>query len=123
MRRSRCVVWGGAVQEVGAPKLDWDMDSSASRLNNSQAANAHHRDTEPRTFGRYRVLRRLGDGGMSTVYLGFDPLEKRPVALKVLADHLGEDPVSTSRFRREAELGQALYSPHIVRTFAAERDQ
>jgi serine/threonine-protein kinase len=59
---------------------------------------------------------------MGTVYLGYDPVEKRPVALKVLAEHLGEDRVSASRFRREAELGQTLHSAHIVRTFAAERD-
>src|SRR5436190_8125156 len=79
-------------------------------------------DTEPRAFGRYRILRRLGDGGMSTVYLGYDPQEKRPVALKVLADHLRDDRASLDRFNREAKLGQALHFPHLVRTLAAERD-
>ena len=79
-------------------------------------------DAEPRAFGRYRVLRRLGDGGMSTVYLGFDPRDKRPFALKVLADHLRADRDSADRFRREARLGQALQCPHVVRTLGAERD-
>src|SRR5262245_34913844 len=79
-------------------------------------------DAEPRSFGRYRVLRRLGDGGMSTVYLGYDPQDKRPVALKVLADHLHNDRTSADRFLREARLGQSIQCPHIVRTLAAERD-
>jgi serine/threonine-protein kinase len=83
---------------------------------------APHRDeAEPRAFGRYRVLRRLGDGGMSTVYLGYDPQEKRPVALKVLADHLRDDRPSIDRFVREARLGQSLHFPHLVRTLAADK--
>ncbi len=79
-------------------------------------------DSEPRTFGHYHVLRRLGDGGMSTVYLGFDPVEKRPVALKVLAEHLHVDRASIDRFQREARLGKSLQFPHLVRTLAADRD-
>lgn len=77
---------------------------------------------EPRTLGRYHVLRRLGDGGMSTVYLGFDPQEKKPVALKVLAEHLIHDRPSRDRFEREARLGRAMQFPHLVRTLAAEQD-
>ncbi|MFO0809685.1 MAG: serine/threonine-protein kinase [Gemmataceae bacterium] len=79
-------------------------------------------DAEPRHFGRYRVLRRLADGGMSAVYLGYDPVERRPVALKVLADHLTHDKTSTDRFLREARLGQSLQHQHLVRTLGAERD-
>jgi serine/threonine-protein kinase len=79
-------------------------------------------ESEPRTFGRYHVLRRLGDGGMSTVYLGFEPDAKRPVALKVLAEHLHHDRGSLDRFHREARLGKSLQFPHLVRTLAADRD-
>ncbi|HEX4590844.1 MAG TPA: protein kinase, partial [Gemmataceae bacterium] len=78
--------------------------------------------SEPRAFGRYHVLRRLGDGGMSVVYLAFDPQEKRPVALKVLADHLHHDRGSLDRFNREARVGKSLQFPHLVRTLSAERD-
>src|SRR4051812_14685765 len=80
-------------------------------------------DTEPRSFGRYHVLRRLGAGGMSTVYLGFDPDDKRPVAIKVLAEHLHHDRGSLDRFHREGRLGRTLQFPHLVRTITADRDQ
>jgi serine/threonine-protein kinase len=98
------------------------MDSAASLPSTPSRAVPPRDEAEPRAFGRYRVLRRLGDGGMSTVYLGFDPVENRPVALKVLADHLRDDRASADRFRREARLGQSLQCPHVVRTLAAERD-
>lgn len=79
-------------------------------------------ETEPRLFGRYHVLRRLGEGGMSTVYLAFDPDDKKPVALKVLAEHLHHDRGYLDRFQREAKLGGSLNFPHLVKTLAADRD-
>ncbi|HTK75579.1 MAG TPA: serine/threonine-protein kinase [Gemmataceae bacterium] len=98
------------------------MDSTATAREASPAT-AHHRDdAEPRNLGRYRVLRRLGDGGMSTVYLGYDPEANRPVALKLLADHLAGDRGSIDRFQREARLGQNLQFRHLVRTLGCERD-
>ena len=79
-------------------------------------------EAEPRAIGRYHILRRLGDGGMSVVYLAFDPKERRPVALKVLAEHLHHDRPSLDRFGREARIGKALQFPHLVRTVGDERD-
>lgn len=77
---------------------------------------------ELRSLGRYRILRELGNGGMSAVYLAYDPQERRPVALKVLADFLSQDRASAARFSREATIGQSLRFAHVVRTFGAERD-
>ena len=58
---------------------------------------------------------------MSVVYLGFDPRDKRPVALEVLAEHLHHDRGSlTDSIARR--LGQTLAFPHLVRTLAADRD-
>ncbi len=79
-------------------------------------------EAEPRHIGRYRVLRRLADGGMSAVYLGYDPTERKPVALKVLADHLTDDKSSVDRFLREARVGQTLRHLHLVQTLYSGRD-
>jgi serine/threonine protein kinase len=98
------------------------MDSTAPPLAIGPRLEPHRDEAEPRTLGRYHVLRRLGEGGMSTVYLGYDPQEKRPVALKVLAEHLHHDRGYLDRFQREARLGKALQFPHLVRTLAADRD-
>ncbi|MEA2390657.1 MAG: eukaryotic-like serine/threonine-protein kinase [Solirubrobacteraceae bacterium] len=67
--------------------------------------------------GRYRLERRLGLGGMSTVQLAFDERLERYVAVKLLAEHLAEDPNFVSRFRREALAAARLVHPNIVQVF------
>jgi serine/threonine-protein kinase len=67
--------------------------------------------------GRYRLERRLGVGGMSTVYLAFDQRLERSVAVKLLAEHLADDPAFVSRFRREALSAARLVHPNIVQVF------
>jgi len=67
--------------------------------------------------GRYRIEGRLGVGGMSTVYLAFDERLERNVAIKLLAEHLADDPTFVSRFRREALAAARLVHPNIVQVF------
>jgi eukaryotic-like serine/threonine-protein kinase len=67
--------------------------------------------------GRYQIERRLGVGGMSTVHLAFDQRLERHVALKLLAEHLADDPTFVSRFRREALAAARLIHPNIVQVF------
>jgi serine/threonine protein kinase len=67
--------------------------------------------------GRYRIEGRLGVGGMSTVHLAFDNRLERYVALKLLAEHLADDPTFISRFRREALAAARLVHPNIVQVF------
>ena len=55
-----------------------------------------------RTLDGHRVLRRIADGGMATVYLGVDERLDREVALKVMRPHLVHDESFVTRFRREA---------------------
>jgi serine/threonine-protein kinase len=66
---------------------------------------------------RYRVEGRLGVGGMSTVHLAFDERLERYVAIKLLAEHLADDPAFVSRFRREALAAARLVHPNIVQVF------
>jgi serine/threonine protein kinase len=67
--------------------------------------------------GRYRIEGRLGVGGMSTVHLAFDSRLERYVAIKLLAEHLADDPTFVSRFRREALSAARLVHPNIVQVF------
>ncbi|MGH2865027.1 MAG: Stk1 family PASTA domain-containing Ser/Thr kinase [Solirubrobacteraceae bacterium] len=74
---------------------------------------------EPETIidGRYRVILRLGSGGMADVYLAQDQLLGREVAVKVLHHHFAEDHEFVERFRREASSAAALSHPNIVGIF------
>jgi eukaryotic-like serine/threonine-protein kinase len=67
--------------------------------------------------GRYRLDRRLGAGGMSTVYMGIDRVLERSVAIKLLAEHLAEDDGFVARFRREALAAAKLVHPNIVQVY------
>lgn len=63
----------------------------------------------------YRVLAKLGDGGMGTVYLVSHPRLPRQEALKLVAPELSNDPVFRARFAREADVLARLDHPNIVR--------
>src|SRR5579862_3603961 len=65
--------------------------------------------------GKYRLLQRVGVGGMGSVYLCEHVLMKRRVALKVLPAAQAEDPTAIARFHREARAVAALDHPNIVR--------
>jgi serine/threonine protein kinase len=66
---------------------------------------------------RYKVLQRLGAGGMATVYQAEDTTLNRLVAVKVLHDHLVHDETFRERFEREAQLVANLQHPNIVTIF------
>ena len=64
--------------------------------------------------GRYRILRRLGSGGMANVYLAEDEELGRRVAIKILNDRHASDDSFVERFRREAKNAAGLSHPNIV---------
>jgi eukaryotic-like serine/threonine-protein kinase len=78
-------------------------------------------DTE--IAGRYRLEGRLGFGGMSTVHLALDERLERQVAVKLLAEHLADDPTFVSRFQREAQAAARLVHPNIVQVFDSGLDE
>lgn len=83
---------------------------------------AHPPPGELRSVAGLRLLRRIGEGGMSTVYLSYDVPGRRPVAVKVLADHLAGERAFVERFYREARNSQRLAHPNLVRGHAAGFD-
>ena len=72
--------------------------------------------------GRYVIERRLGAGGMSTVFMAKDTVLERPVAVKLLAEHLADDQDFVYRFRREALSAAKLQHPNIVQVFDSGQD-
>ena len=70
-----------------------------------------------RNLGKYRIVARLGQGGMAEVYKAYQPGLDRHVAIKVLHSHLAQDQEFVSRFEREARSVSRLRHQHILQVF------
>src|SRR5690606_20571278 len=71
--------------------------------------------------GRYRVRRRVGEGGMAVVYRADDEPGGGACALKVLLPVLASDATAMARLRREAELGRLLRHPNVCPILAIDQ--
>lgn len=74
-------------------------------------------------IGEFRLIRRLGEGGMGVVFLAHQETLSRKVALKVLPAHLSFSDKAVQKFRREAEAGGRQSHPGIVAIYAVGHDQ
>ncbi len=66
-----------------------------------------------KTISHYKIIEKLGQGGMGEVYLAEDSRLNRKVALKILPQHLSERAELREWFEREARAVSILYHPHI----------
>ncbi len=76
-----------------------------------------------KTILHYRILKKLGEGGMGTVYLAEDTKLNRNVAVKFLPAAMATDPKRLKRFEREATTVASLNHPNIVTLFAVEEHE
>src|SRR4051794_15316510 len=74
-------------------------------------------EPSPRVAGRYRLVEKLGSGGMSVVWRGYDETLGRSVAVKVLSPRLADDQIFRDRLRQEALAAARLSHPHITGIF------
>lgn len=75
------------------------------------------------SIGKYKVLEKLGAGGMASVFLCEHKLMRRRVAIKVLPTAKADDPSSLERFYREARAVAAVDHPNIVRAYDIDQDE
>ncbi len=75
-----------------------------------------------RIGGRYTILKKIGSGGMADVYLAYDTVLEREVAVKILRGSFSQDTVALLRFQREAEAASALTHENIVDVYDVGED-
>ncbi len=75
-----------------------------------------------RTLSHYRILEKIGAGGMGEVYRAHDESLDRDVALKVLPEAFAQDASRLARFKREAHLLASLNHPHIAAIYGLEEE-
>lgn len=72
--------------------------------------------------GRYEILKSIGEGGMANVYVGYDTILNRKVAIKILRGDLANDEKFVRRFQREALSASSLSHPNIVEMYDVGED-
>jgi eukaryotic-like serine/threonine-protein kinase len=72
---------------------------------------------EARKFGQYRLIKKLGEGGMGEVHLAEHALLKRPCALKLIKPEVGSDPIAVARFEREVQSAARLAHPNTIEIY------
>lgn len=92
---------------------DIDLSHSADAAILNYLAPPSHPEMLGR-IGRYEIERVIGRGGMGVVFKGFDTELNRPVAIKVLAQHLSYSGAARQRFAREAKAAAAVVHEHVV---------
>lgn len=111
--QDREVASGSRRRQLGDILVDQGIISAADR---DSALNEQRKHIAATSIGPYRIIDKLGQGGMGAVYRAHIPDSHIDVALKLLPKKLASDPNYLARFRREALIGISMNHPAIVRT-------
>src|ERR1700680_2225724 len=76
----------------------------------------------PQTIAHYRIVAKLGEGGMGEVWRATDTKLGRDVAVKILPDSFAQDPDRLARFTREAQALASLNHPNIAAIYGVEEN-
>src|SRR5499433_2471015 len=82
--------------------------------------NREHSMSPQQTIAHYRIVSKLGEGGMGAVYRATDTKLNRDVAIKVLPETFAADPDRLARFTREAQVLASLNHPNIAAIYGVE---
>lgn len=102
---------------AGDESLRVEVDSLIAAYGHAGSFLEHSESLAGGTLGNYRIVERIGRGGMGEVYLALDNRLGRRVALKVLPRQFSADAERLRRFEREARSASALSDPHIVTVY------
>ena len=100
--------------EVGSPEVTAVAPSPESDFSRPPSSTEWRFSAGQRLGERYRIVQRLGRGGMGEVYRADHDRLRREVAIKVLPEHLAADPEYLGRFEREAQAVAQLSHPNIL---------
>src|SRR5947209_4306083 len=82
-----------------------------------------HDNSLPEKIGNYQIERKLGQGGMGEVFLAYDPICKRHIALKQIRKELCRNKTLQQRFLREALIAAHLAHPSIIPIYSIQQEE
>lgn len=116
---------GNSTESNGTGFTDRAVDRSSSQHEIDSVRRSLGPPSHPEMLGRlgrYEIEREVGSGGMGVVFKGWDTELNRPVAIKVLAQHLARSGAARQRFGRESRAAAAVVHEHVVAIHNVESD-